>query len=351
MSEWISTYTDSPALLWASEYLLRPLGHIILVLFVASIAIRVIRRTIQRAVERVQDPSSIPGYQLRERVRMFDDPSTTFSARRAQRAQALGALATSVAGFVVWTMALFMILGTFGINLGPLIAGAGIAGIALGFGAQNLVKDFLSGVLMLLEDQYGVGDVVNTGEATGVIEAVTLRTTRVRDVTGTLWYVPNGEIRRVGNMSQDWSRVLLDVGVAYGTDLDIAKDIIQRVADALVAEPDFTDNVIEPPDVWGVQALGDSGIDLRLVIKVLPGTQWAMTRELRRRIKMAFDEANIEIPFPQQTVWLRTEAAVAMGDATTPIFTLPEPDDATIGRAVDVTKAPPAETDEEPHVN
>lgn len=346
MSDWISTYTDSPIVLWVTDNLLQPGGRIIVVLIIASIALRLLRRAIDRAVERVQDPSSLPGYRLRERVRLFEDSDSGFSARRAQRAKALGALATSATGFIVWTLAVFMILGTFGINLGPLIAGAGIAGIALGFGAQNLVRDFLSGVLMLLEDQYGVGDIVNTGEATGIVEAVTLRTTRVRDVTGTLWYVPNGEIRRVGNMSQDWARVLLDVGVSYGTDLDAARQVIQGVADELAGEPDYVESIIEPPAVWGVQALGDSGIDLRLVIKVVPGTQWATTRELRRRIKMAFDAADIEIPFPQRTVWMRTEAPVAMGDAATPVFEALVPDQATIEEAVALTRAPVVEPDE-----
>ncbi|MEX0832026.1 MAG: mechanosensitive ion channel family protein [Nitriliruptoraceae bacterium] len=346
MADWISTYTDSDVLLWASDHLIQPIGRILIVLILASIGLRFIRRAINRGIERVQDPEGMPGRKLRERVGMFDEFDSGFSARRAQRAQALGALAGSVAGFVIWTLALFMVLGTFGINLGPLIAGAGIAGVALGFGAQSVVKDFLSGVLMLLEDQYGVGDVIDTGEAIGIVEAVTLRTTRVRDVTGTLWHIPNGEIRRVGNKSQDWARVLLDVGVSYGTDLDVAKQIIQRVADELVAEPDFAANVIEEPSVWGVQELGDSSIDLRLVIKVVPGTQWAMTRELRRRIKMAFDAANVEIPYPQRTVWLRTEAPVAVGDEATPAFDTPIPDVATIDEAVALTKAPPPADEE-----
>ena len=142
------------------------------------------------------------------------------SLRRVQRAETVGALLASVASFGIWTLAALMALGTLGLDLGPLIAGAGIVGVAIGFGSQNLVRDFISGIFMLMEDQYGVGDVVDAGPATGTVEGVGLRTTRLRDVNGTLWHIPNGEIRRVGNRSQGWARALVDVEVAYSTDLD-----------------------------------------------------------------------------------------------------------------------------------
>jgi small-conductance mechanosensitive channel len=225
------------------------------------------------------------------------------SVRSEQRIEALTSVLRSLITFVIYTVATFMILGELGINLGPLIAGAGILGVALGFGSQALVKDFLSGVFILVEDQFGVGDIVDLdGTTSGVVDAVSLRTTRLRAVDGTLWHVPNGEIRRVGNKSQHWSRALIDIEVAYDTDLDHAEAVIARVAEEVASgDPD----VIEPPEVWGVEQLGANGIVLRLVVKTRPSEQFRVSRDLRRRIKEAFDAEGIEIPFPQQTVWHR----------------------------------------------
>ncbi|MEX2487430.1 MAG: mechanosensitive ion channel family protein, partial [Nitriliruptoraceae bacterium] len=210
----------------------------------------------------------------------------------------------------------------------------GIVGIALGFGAQDLVKDFLSGVSMLLEDQYGVGDIIDAGDASGKVESISLRTTRVRDVNGTLWHIPNGEIRRIGNMSQGWARALLDIGIGYGADIDASSQIILQVATDMSQEPEFVEDFLDVPEIWGVQELNDSSVDIRLVVKTRPGRQWAIARELRRRIKIAFDAAHVEIPFPQRTVWLRTEAPVAVGDADAPVFETPAPDARTIASAV-----------------
>jgi len=219
-----------------------------------------------------------------------------YSPRVAARAHTLGAVLRSVTRFVVWTIAAVTILGELGVNLGPLIASAGIAGLAIGFGAQTLVRDFLAGIFILIEDQYGVGDIVDVGEASGTVEAVTLRTTRLRDVNGTVWYVPNGEIVRVGNMSQEWARGVLDVLVSYGADLDLAKATIKDVADDLWRDPDFAARVLEHPELWGVEDLGPTGVTIRLVVKTKPAAQWAVMRELRSRIKAALDERGIEIP-------------------------------------------------------
>ena len=229
--------------------------------------------------------------------------TTEHSLRSEQRIEALTSVLRSLVTFVVYTVAIFMILGELGINLGPLIAGAGILGVALGFGSQSLVKDFLSGVFILVEDQFGVGDIVDLDNQTsGVVDAVSLRTTRLRSVDGTLWHVPNGEIRRVGNKSQHWSRALIDIEVAYDTDIDHAEAVIARVADEIAGNDA---DVIEQPEVWGVEQLGANGIVLRLVVKTRPSEQFRVSRELRRRIKAAFDAEGIEIPFPQQTVWHR----------------------------------------------
>ncbi|MDA0185179.1 mechanosensitive ion channel family protein [Solirubrobacter phytolaccae] len=235
------------------------------------------------------------------------------SLRSEQRIDALTSVLRSLVTFVIYTVATFMILGEIGINLGPLIAGAGILGVALGFGSQSLVKDFLSGVFILVEDQFGVGDIVDLdGQTSGVVDAVSLRTTRLRAVDGTLWHVPNGEIRRVGNKSQHWSRALIDIEVAYDTDLDHAEAVIAKVADEVAREDP---EVIEQPEVWGVEQLGANGIVIRLVVKTRPSEQFRVSRELRRRIKSVFEQEGIEIPFPQQTVWHRgTPVVQSNGD-------------------------------------
>jgi moderate conductance mechanosensitive channel len=284
---------------------LGPMLQILLIVLIASLVLRFARRVIQRAVLRAKDPDAGPGGRRRRRQDEEEEPG--FALRRAQRADALGALLTSVATVVVWVLAGFLVLAEVGVNLAPLVAGAGVVGLAVGFGAQDLVSDFLSGVFMLAEDQFGVGDIVDVGEASGVVEGVTLRTTKIRDVEGTLWHVPNGEIRRVGNSSQQWARSLLDIGVAYDTDIDSAIDVIGAVAVAMSEEDGYREKFLDAPDVWGVQSLGADSVDIRLVIKTQPGTQWAISRELRRRIKGAFDEVGIEIPFAQRTTWVRDE--------------------------------------------
>ncbi len=329
---------DNELLALMIRWLIAPGLSILIILVVAGIVDALVRRIINGIVARMKDPSLAPTRRLRRRVGV---PVSEIEEdlRRAQRADALGALAKSVTKVAIWFVALVMALGEVGVQLAPLIAGAGIVGVALGFGAQDLVKDFLSGVFMLIEDQYGVGDIVDAGEAIGVVEGVSLRSTRIRDVDGTLWHVPNGEIRRIGNMSQDWARALLDVGVAYGTDIDAASDILERVAVEMAHDPAYEELFIEDPEVWGVQSLGTDSVDIRLVIKVIPGQQWAVMRELRGRIKKAFDSAEIEIPFPQRTVWMRTEQPVAIGDAGTQPFVSPIPDEERRRLAVEASRS------------
>jgi moderate conductance mechanosensitive channel len=289
---------------------LGPALQIVLILLLASVALYLARRVITRSVARAKDPEA-PGTSWLRRRSEREDPGT--SLRRVQRADALGALLTSVVTVVIWVLVVFLVLAEVGVNLAPLVAGAGVIGLAVGFGAQDLVKDFLSGVFMLAEDQYGVGDIIDVGEAVGVVEGVSLRTTRIRDVQGTLWHVPNGEIRRVGNSSQQWARSLLDIGVAYDTDIDTAIEVIERVANAMAEEDGYRDQFLDAPDVWGVEALGADSVDIRLVIKTEPGKQWAISRELRRRVKAAFDATGIEIPFPQRTMWVRDETGRTAG--------------------------------------
>jgi small conductance mechanosensitive channel len=295
----------------------RPLT-ILLIVVVAFVVNRVIRRAINRLTARIGNPDAATVGQTLGRFQpSVLQPSSESKARSAMRAETVGSVLNSISTVVVWSIAVLMILAEFGVSLGPLIAGAGIAGVALGFGAQSVVKDFLSGIFMLLEDQYGVGDVVDVGEAVGTVEGLTLRTTRLRGIDGTVWHVPNGEIRRVGNMSQQWSRALLDVEVAYGTDLAHARDVIAGVADDVYREPEWTRKILEAPEIWGVETLGADAIAIRLALKTKPGEQWALQREIRARLKDAFDSEGIEIPFPQRTIWVRQDAAAADGDPST----------------------------------
>jgi small conductance mechanosensitive channel len=275
----------------ADWFVAKPLT-ILLVVVLAFIATRLLTRAIRRFVLRVEAAAAIETH-----------------ARVVQRAETIGLVMRSLVRAVVALIAGSTILGELGVDLGPLIAGAGIAGVALGFGAQSLVKDFLSGMFMLVEDQFGVGDVIDVGEASGTVEAVSLRTTRLRSVDGTLWHVPNGEIHRVGNKSQEWSRALLDIEVSYATDLNKAQEIIKRVADEMWHDDPLKDSILAEPEVWGVESLGAHGVAIRLVVKTLPSDQWKVMRVLRQRIKDAFDGEGIEIPFPQQTIWVRGDQA------------------------------------------
>ena len=273
------------------DYAIQP-ATAVLILVAAWVANRLVRRAIRRLVASMSEDRGLTALRAPSALaRTGEIPSL----RRVQRAETVGALLASVASFAIWTLAALMALGTLGLDLGPLIAGAGIVGVAIGFGSQNLVRDFISGIFMLMEDQYGVGDVVDAGPATGTVEGVGLRTTRLRDVNGTLWHIPNGEIRRVGNRSQGWARALVDVEVAYSTDLDAATRTIERVAQELDADDQWAPKLLEQPEVWGVEELGPDSIRVRLVAKTRPLEQWKVARELRARLKVAFDQAGIEV--------------------------------------------------------
>jgi small-conductance mechanosensitive channel len=302
-------WTDSTGWAEAADKLLATPLTILLIVLLAYLANLIVRRAIRRLTDKIADPDAQQRMQkLKKRAPTAIVDTGTLSLRSAARAQTLALVLRSIASVLIWTIAATMILGELGVNLGPLIAGAGIAGVALGFGAQSLVKDFLSGIFMLVEDQYGVGDIVDLGDATGTVEAVTLRTTRIRSVEGTVWHVPNGMIDRVGNMSQQWARALLDVEVAYGSDIDDAQDVIKNVADGVAHDPEWRRRILEAPEVWGIESLGPDAISIRLVVKTRPGDQFPVMRELRRRLSEAFLREGIEMPFPQRSVWVRRDA-------------------------------------------
>jgi moderate conductance mechanosensitive channel len=295
--DWTGSETWAEA---ADKLLATPL-KILLILVVAFLANVLVRRAIRRLVSNINGPNGQDRLRsLKRRAPTAIVDTKSLSLRAAARAQTLALVLRSIASAAIWTIAIVMILGELGVNLGPLIAGAGIAGVAIGFGAQSLVKDFLSGIFMLVEDQYGVGDIIDAGVANGTVEAVSLRTTRLRDVNGTVWHIPNGTIARVGNMSQQWARALLDVEVASDTDLDAAQSTIQTVADTLWHDPDWSGRILEAPEVWGVERWSADTITLRAVLKTRPAEQFKVLRELRRRLVLAFREAGITMSRPPQ---------------------------------------------------
>ena len=287
------------------------LGLLVLFLVVRWVLHRLVDRLVRRAEAGVL-PSRLgrwPGAHHRvveERSVLDTAAAESVAARRIQRAKTMGDLLKSIVTGLLVAVVATMMLSEIGVNIAPIIASAGIVGIALGFGAQSLVKDFLSGVFMIVEDQFGVGDVIDVGEATGTVEAVSLRVTRLRDINGTVWYVPNGEIVRVGNQSQNWSQTVLDIGVAYDEDLARVKAVLGEVAHDLWEDDDFKGTVIQEPSVWGVQDLAPDQVTVRVVLKTTAGNQFVVAREMRERIKARFDHEGIEIPFPQRVVWQRT---------------------------------------------
>ncbi|MEZ5170174.1 MAG: mechanosensitive ion channel family protein [Acidimicrobiia bacterium] len=290
---------------------------VVLILVGAYILNRIVRFFIRRFVRRVErDDSGSTMRRVKRRTGIaLLDPSSDEPLRRVQRSQAIGSVLRGVSSFLIWTTAIAWSLVVLGVDLAPILASAGIAGVALGFGAQTMVKDFLAGMFILAEDQIGVGDIVDLGPATGTVESLSLRVTRIRDVEGVVWFVPNGEIQRVGNLSQQWSRALLDIDVAYDTDIAEASEVIRSVAADIAAEEEWSAKILEEPEVWGVEQFGPDAISIRLVIKTRPLEQFAVQRELRRRLKEAFDEHGIEIPFPQRTVWNRYEEPPEAGNS------------------------------------
>lgn len=302
--DWVYRSTSNETLAKAAKYVVGTPLKIVLILAIAFLVNRVFRRTIRRFTD------TIAGTTQSKRVRALRDRTPTLLSstnelgiRSAARAQTVGAVLRSLSTAVIWTLAFLTILGELDLNLGPLIASAGIAGVAIGFGAQTLVKDFLTGIFMLAEDQYGVGDIVDLGPATGTVEGVGLRTTRIRDVQGVLWHIPNGQINRVGNKSQLWARALIDVTVGYNADLRRAEQVIREVAESLYNDPEWHDLLLEPPEVWGVEELAPDGVKIRLVVKTKPAEQFKVMRELRILLKEQFDsEDSITLAHPIQSV-------------------------------------------------
>ncbi|HZF90025.1 mechanosensitive ion channel family protein [Streptomyces sp.] len=262
--------------------------QVLLIVVVAAVLRMAVRRGITKLIDRMNrtaqavDGTAIGGLLVNVE-------------RRRQRSQAIGSVLRSVASFVILGTAALMVLGTFRINLAPLLASAGVAGVAIGFGARNLVTDFLSGVFMILEDQYGVGDQIDVGVASGEVIEVGLRVTKLRGDNGEIWYVRNGEVKRVGNLSQGWATAGVDVIVRPSEDLDRVKAVLTQVGDTMSKEDPWNEMLWGPVEILGLDSVLLDSMVVRLSAKTMPGKSLTIERELRWRIKRAFDAEGIRI--------------------------------------------------------
>jgi small conductance mechanosensitive channel len=224
-----------------------------------------------------------------------------------QRTRTLVGLLRSVGRVIIFVIFLFMLMSAVGLDLGPLLAGAGVVGLAISFGAQSLVKDVISGLFILIENQFGVGDVVRIEGVSGAVERMTLRVVALRDVHGVVHIVPNGQITKVSNLTRTWARVVLDVSVAYREDTDRVVEAMRQVGAELWDDEDWRPLLVDAPEVPGIESFDSGSVTIRMTAKTLPLKQWDVARELRRRLKRSFERENIEIPVQQTLVWERGE--------------------------------------------
>ncbi|MFJ2016185.1 mechanosensitive ion channel family protein [Streptomyces nodosus] len=262
--------------------------RVVLILVIATVLRSAVRRAITKLIDRMS-----------RTVEAVD--GTAFGGllvnaeRRRQRSQAIGSVLRSVASFLIMGTAALMVLATFQINLAPLLASAGVAGVAIGFGARNLVTDFLSGVFMILEDQYGVGDTIDAGVASGEVIEVGLRVTKLRGSAGEIWYVRNGEVKRIGNLSQGWATAEVDVAVPAGEDLDRVRSTLDAVAERMSKDEPWNELLWGPIEVLGLESVLLDSVVVRVSAKTMPGKAVQVERELRWRVKRAFDAADIPL--------------------------------------------------------
>ena len=280
-----------------------------LIVICTFIAVRMLRRWVPRSIERLIEQRERDESNL-DKIRGSESnylQRVQQRERSRQRARTLATVLVSLFTAMLWFVGALLVLGEVDIDLAPLLAGAGVAGIAIGFGAQTLIRDLLAGFFIVFEDQYAVGDIVDLEHAVGEVERIALRFTRLRDYEGKVWFIPNGEVHRVGNLSKLWSKAVLDVGIAY-------EDDIERAQAAMVAAAnDVRDlnlehaTIIDEPEVLGVEQLGANSVVLRMIVRTEPGEQWSVARAIRARIKARFDDQGIEIPFAQSVVRFRAE--------------------------------------------
>ena len=278
---------------WLSEFagsLVGPVISIAIVILLAFVALRILKMMVGRAVERVMERHDQPAREL------------------TIKANTLAGVIESAGRMVILLIATMMVLSNVGLNIGPLLASAGVAGLAIGFGAQSLIKDFISGFFILLEDQYSVGDVITVNDATGTVELLSLRRTTIRAIDGTLITIPNGEILQVANLTKDWARAVLDIDISYDDDIDRAIEVIGKELEGIENDEEIGDVVIAPAEVLGVVALGAYQVTIRAWLRTKPMEQWGVQRELLKRIKQTLDRNDITIPYPHQVTVIRSDS-------------------------------------------
>lgn len=272
---------------WLSDDGLKVLGIIIAAFIIIKIVNKVIRKSLRVMLAVRREAESLG---------------------EVKRQQTLERIMMGVATVSISTIALLMVLQQMGLDIGPILAGAGIVGLAVGFGGQYLIRDVITGLFIVLENQYRIGDVVNLDDTGGLVEDITLRMTTLRDLNGTVHHVPHGDIKRVANLSKTFSRVNMNIGVSYSSDLDQVVAVINKVGNELALDEAWSEKIITPPQFLRVDDFGDSSIVIKIVGETQPIKQWEVSGEFRKRIKVAFDKAGIEIPFPQRVIH---QAAVA----------------------------------------
>jgi small conductance mechanosensitive channel len=288
---------DAPFWETARDWLVGVPLQILIILVSAVVVQFVLTRTIKRVVKRASENAKSERLaQMRQVTRTAELSTLLLTQRTEQRANAIGTLLRSVIAITVWSIALLMILPLLGIAIGPLLASAGVIGVALGFGAQTLVKDYLSGIFLIIEDQYGVGDMVDLGPVMGTVEEVALRFTRLRDPSGVVWYVRNGEILRVANRSQGWTMAVVDIPIAYNENLDRVREIVDAVALDMDEDPNYDDLLLGRPSFAGVESVSGEAVIIRITAKAAPEKQIDVARTIRERMKTALDRAGIVVP-------------------------------------------------------
>lgn len=294
----LNSVTDAPvesateAASWLTDLTQRMIGPavaIVIIVLMAMLALRLLKMAVNRAVQRVMERHDHPARELR------------------LKADTLSNVIESAGRMLILIIATMMVLSNVGLDIGPLLASAGVVGLAIGFGAQSLIRDFISGFFILLEDQYGVGDVITINGATGSVEQLSLRRTALRMLDGTVVTVPNGEILQVSNLTKDWARAIMDIDISYHDDIDRAMEVIANELEGIEVDEKIGDVIIAPAEVLGVTALGAYQVTIRAWVKTKPMEHWGVQRELFKRLKQALDRNGITIPFPHQVTLVRNE--------------------------------------------
>jgi small conductance mechanosensitive channel len=276
---------------WATLYawILGPGWRVVFALLIIWLGVKAAKRVV-RSLERTM-------------VKAVADEDPENQSAEEQRAETIAGVFGGILRIIVTAVAFLLALEQLGVNTGPILGSVAILGLAISFGSQNLVRDVVTGFFILIENQFAVGDFVEIGGRSGTVEKINLRSTWIREASGTIHIIPNGSVSAVANQTRDWARAICHIGVGYGDDLNKVEEVVNKTGQEVFAEAEWKEIFLEAPYFVGVTELGDSCVTVRCMAKTHPGEQWGATRELNRRLKVAFDEAGIEIPFPQQVIW------------------------------------------------